>query len=145
MIFHRFFKVNTLKNNMFSHVLKGRKTRSPALLPKVGLERGSDLDPSFHDTLSRFLTPRPVQLVIYAAWCGESSFAVFITNDLCSPLVVVIKGKPHVSKQLHLPFFRYRRRTKEFPPKVFGYNSLPQRRRGTRIGGNGSCKPPGAP
>ena len=27
----------------------------------------------------------------------------------------------------------------------FGYNSLPQRRRGTRIGGHGPYKPPGAP
>ena len=31
------------------------------------------------------------------------------------------------------------------PRKVFGYNSLLQHRRGTRIGGNASYKPPGAP
>ena len=31
------------------------------------------------------------------------------------------------------------------PPRVFGHNSLPRCRRGARIGGNGSYKPPGPP
>ena len=32
---------------------------------------------------------------------------------------------------------------KKLPPRVFGYDSLPQHRRGTRIGGNTFYKPPG--
>ena len=39
----------------------------------------------------------------------------------------------------------YRRRTKKSPPRVFGHNSLPRTLPGTRIGGNGSYKPPGPP
>ena len=33
----------------------------------------------------------------------------------------------------------------KYPRRFFGHNLLPQRRRGTRIGGHGSYKPPGAP
>ena len=34
---------------------------------------------------------------------------------------------------------------KSSPPRVFGHNSLPRTLTGTRIGGNGSYQPPGAP
>ena len=34
---------------------------------------------------------------------------------------------------------------KKSPPRVFGHNSLPRTLTGTRIGGNASYQPPGAP
>ena len=77
--------------------------------------------------------------MFYTFWCrlGPLKVPVSPYKGPCIALHTVALWRAHIA--LH------RTRKKKFPPRVFGHNSWPRALPGTRIGRNGSYKPPGAP